>query len=313
MKKNKSMHDDNIQQVLEDAVALARQNDEGSIATYIPELAAIDENLTSVAVWTTQGQQYYAGDSDDYWVTLQSTAKVALLIGMLEEFGPEFVYQWVLVEPSGDDFASLARLDRFGPLPSNPMLNAGAIALCSQVPGTCEQRFAWLERWMAVLFNTPLGINFKVFTSERHTGDRNRSLAYLLKSNKVITEEVDTALETYFYLCSFHCRVSQAAYLPLLLANRGCSPQGEQVISIETVRHVLAIMATCGLYNESGSHLVYTGLPSKSGVSGFILASALSHAGIAVFSPRVNPKGTSVRGEIMLRHIVNQLHWHFAG
>jgi len=237
---------------------------------------------------------------------------VVILIGMLETFHAEKVASWVRMEPSGDDFASVARLDQFGPVPYNPMLNAGAISLCSHIPGDkIEEKLSWLEEWMEKCFGEPLKINNKIFASERRTGDRNRSLAYLMKSNGVIDGDVEAILETYFYCCAFEVSLHQATVLAYLLANRGVSPSGERIIAIETVRFVIAIMATCGLYNESGRHLVRTGMPAKSSVSGLMIASVPNKAGIAVASPRVNRKGNSIRGELILEYLSNKLDWHF--
>lgn len=301
-----------LQEVLDEAVELAKENHDGAVANYIPELASAPDDMTSIAVTLSDGTCLTAGNYLQKKVTLQSTSKIVLLIGLLEELGLEEVLKWVKVEPSGDDFASIARLDQFGPKPSNPMLNSGAIALAGQIKGASEDRLKWLEKWMSRCFGAELSIDLKVFSSERRTGDRNRALAYLLKSRGMLFDDIEAILETYFYTCSFEATVQQASYLPMLLANNGRNPAGEQVFSEETVRVVIAIMTTCGLYNETGEHMVNTGLPAKSGVSGYILATALRRAGIAVSSPRVNSKGTSVRGEIMLTHLSKSMGWHFA-
>lgn len=301
-----------IKNVLDEAIELSLANNDGKVAGYIPELEQMPPELTNVSVMLNDGQSITSGEDSDTIFTLQSVSKLVILIGMLEEHGMQKVYSWVRTEPSGDDFASIARLDQFGPIPSNPMLNSGAISLSARVEGAAEDRLHWLEKWMERCFGEPLTINQKVFASEARTGDRNRSLAYLLKSNNVITKDVDEVLETYFYLCSFQLNVKTAAYLPMLLANGGRAPDGTQVISKETVQFVICIMITCGLYNESGVHLVRTGLPGKSGVSGLIIAAAKGHGGIAVMSPRVNRKGTSIRGEIILESVSRSLDWHFA-
>lgn len=301
-----------LQSILTEAHTASLKNSDGSVANYIPELASVDTEYTAVALTTNDGKTYTAGDDPKQKFTLQSTAKLIILIGLLEEYGLSKVLSWTRVEPSGDDFASIARLDQFGPMPSNPMLNAGAITLCSYIPGPAEERVGWLENWIKKLFGAKLSINAGVFASEKRTGDRNRSLAYLLKSSNLLQGEVKDVLETYFCLCSFEADVVQASYLSMILANGGKNAAGEQVISRETTQDVVAIMATCGLYNESGTHLVKTGMPAKSGVSGFILAVAPRYAGIATISPRVNRKGTSMRGEIILTHIKQNTDWHFA-
>ena len=131
-----------FQKVLTQAVAEARQLEQGHLAAYIPELAEVPPELTAVDVMFTNGEHLVAGDIDENrLITLQSTSKLVLLIGLLEELGEENVFKWTKTEPSGDDFASIARLDQFGPIPSNPMLNAGAIALCNHIPGeNAEQK-----------------------------------------------------------------------------------------------------------------------------------------------------------------------------
>ena len=302
-----------LQRIIKQAAKQAADYNEGKVADYIPELAEVNPEFTAAAIQQIDGTVTTLGnESDNTLISLQSVSKLVVLIGLLEEMGREKVYNWVKVEPSGGAFASIARLDQFGPMPSNPMLNAGAIALCSHIPGRLESQLAWLEKWMTILFGEPLPMNAKVFTSERRTGDRNRSIAYLLKSTGQIEGNVDAALETYFCMCSFEARIAQCAYLPYLLANGGKSIKGTQIISTKTVADVVSIMATCGLYNETGSHMVRTGLPAKSGVSGLIVAVAPGRAGIAVSSPRVNEFGTSVRGAMMLEYISDQCQWHFA-
>jgi len=300
-------------ELLKSLVLEAEKNQEGNTANYIPELANVNPNITAIAVHPLNEAPIFYSNTELDAVTLQSTAKMVPLIGLLEEQGPEKLFEWVKVEPSGDEFSSITRLEQFGPKPSNPMLNAGAITLCSHIPGTGEFAFGWLESWIKKLFNERLRINPMVFASEKSTGDRNRSLAYLLHSRKNLSKQVTETLDLYFTLCSYEATLEQMLYLPTLLANKGRDPvTGEQVISLETCKITLAIMATCGLYDETGTHMVKTGMPAKSGVSGYTIATVPGKAGIVVLSPRVNTKGNSVRGEIMLEGLSKATGWHFA-
>lgn len=299
--------------LLKQLVNQAELNQDGDTANYIPELANVNKELTAVAISLLGGESLSYSNLPLSPVTLQSTGKMIPLIGLLEEFGAEQLFEWVKVEPSGDDFASITRLERFGPKPSNPMLNAGAITLCSHIPGLGEQKFAWLEHWVQKLFNQRLSINPLVFASEKRTGDRNRSMAYLLKSRNNLGTGVSETLDLYFTLCSYEAMLEQMLYLPTILANAGKDPQnGTQIISLETCKITLAIMATCGLYDETGTHMVRTGMPAKSGVSGYTIAVVPAKAGIVVLSPRVNAKGNSIRGEIILENLSKTMEWHFA-
>lgn len=301
-----------IQKTLDEAVSLARQSSEGVPADYIPELANVDPDQLSASIKLVDGTQLSSGDHQQHIFTLQSVAKLISLIGLMEEYGEEKMFSWIHVEPSGQSFSSIAQVDRYGPIPVNPMVNAGAIALCSRIPGNTQQRAQWLDTWAAKLFGQILSVNGKVFASERATGDRNRSIAYLLNSKHELGLSVEESLETYFYLCSYETDIKSAAYLPMLLANGGLAPDGTRVISERTSNSVVAIMATCGMYDESGMNLVKTGMPAKSGVSGVVVALATGRGGMAVCSPRLNEKGGSVRAQQILTHVSNELDWHFA-
>ncbi len=308
-----SSHHAQIQQALRDAVEKARRNSQGECASYIPELARVPKESTSAAITCIDGTTLIAGDAASHRFTFQSSAKLLLLAGLLEERGPVEVFKTVGAEPSGQEFASLARLETHGPLPANPLVNAGAIALAGQLTGSVESRIGWILRWAEKLYGSPLQVDQTVCASEARTADRNRAIAYLLKHNDVLKGDVEQTLAGYFALCSLEGGVADAAHLPATLANGGLKPgSGERVLSPATVAIVVSIMATCGMYNESGNYLLATGLPAKSGVSGVIVAVSPGVAGIAVSSPRLNDKGGSVRGHVMLRHLSRVLGWHFA-
>jgi len=302
-----------IQATLDHAVDKSRRNVEGTPATYIPELAQVPLERTSAAVTLTSGACLTAGDAASHQFTFQSSAKLLPLLGLLEERGPVEVFDIVGSEPSGDSFGSVARLETHGPKPANPLINSGAIALCGQLHGSVERRVDWLRKWAERLYGAPVPIDERVRTSERGSADRNRAIAYFLKHGGVLKGDVDETLDVYFALCSFSAGVREAAYLPAILAHGGLRPGSDQrVLSKQTVAIVVSIMATCGMYNESGNYLVATGMPAKSGVSGVIVAVVPGIAGVAVSSPRLNDKGGSVRGHLILRELSRNLGWHFA-
>ncbi len=302
-----------IRRFLDQAVSSAGACDDGSPATYIPELANAELALTSAAITLIDGQCISAGDCADHRFTLQSSAKLVVLAGLLEDQGERAVFDVVGTEPSGGGFAGIARLETHGPTPANPLVNAGAIALCGLLAGNLEDRFGWLERWIERLYGARLPVNQRVLASERRTGDRNRALAYLLKSNGVLQGDVDETLEMYFTLCSYEASAEHVSRLGAALASGGIvAGTGQRVLSRRNASIVVSLMATCGMYDESGAHLAATGLPAKSGVSGIIVAVAPGRAGIAAASPRINKKGGSVRGHLILRALAHQLGWHFA-
>ncbi|MBV1860294.1 MAG: glutaminase A [Nannocystaceae bacterium] len=301
-----------VQAALEHGLRLSAASAEGNVATYIPELGSVDPDRTSAAVVLSSGEVVTAGEATEHRFTLQSAAKLIVLCGALEELGADCVFSAVGTEPSGESFSSIARLDSRGPQAANPMVNSGSITLCGLIEGPAEERIAWIERWASRLCGTSVGVNARVQASERRTGDRNRSIAYLLRSNGSLSGSVDEVLDAYFALCSLEVTVVEAAHLGCVLANGGMAPSGERVITIDNARRVVSLMASCGMYDESGTYMMKTGLPAKSGVSGVIVASAVAAGGIAVCSPRLNKRGGSVRGHVILEHLSNALGWHFA-
>lgn len=301
-----------VAQALEAAVERARDEAGGSPAAYIPELAQVDPDRLSAAIWPVGGGPVVRAGDPNHVFTLQSSAKIALLAGLLDEIGPDRVFDLVGVEPTGGHFASVAELEMRGSKPANPLINAGAILLCAQLPGELEDRIAWIEAWARRLYGVELQINQRVWVSERRTGHRNRAIAHVLKAAGRLDRDLDGVLETYFALCSLEATVAEAAHLGAVLAAGGVAPSGERVLSAGSAATVVSLMAACGLYDESGAHLVATGLPAKSGVSGVIVAVAPGRAGLAVCCPRVNAKGGSVRGHVVLRELSRSLGWHFA-
>ena len=222
-----------IQSVLDAAVEKARRNRAGAPANYIPELAAVDLEATSAAVVLTDGLTCTAGDAAHHRFTLQSSAKLISLIGLLEERGPVDVFGIVGSEPSGESFASVARLETHGPMPANPLINAGAIALCGQLAGTVEQRVDWIRTWAERLCGGPVAIDEKVRASERHSADCNRAIAYFLKHGGVLRDEVEPTLDVYFALCSLSAGVREASLLSALLATGGLRPGDERAGHLE--------------------------------------------------------------------------------
>lgn len=303
---------ENITQALEKAVQISGSHTEGLVADYIPELKKVDAEYVAGAVRLQDGEFISAGGSKAAKFTLQSVSKLVLLIGLMEEFGSKKVFSWINAEPSGHSFAAIGYLDKYGAVPSNPLINAGAIVLSGRIPGSATEQLEWVKGWTHKLFNAALPFNEEVFNSELISADRNRSLAYLMKSTGVLVKSVEEVLVPYCALCSYDVNIEQATYLPMLLANGGLTPDGKRIFSEGTSNQVVSIMATCGLYDESGMHLVKTGLPAKSSVSGLIIAVATGRGGIAVLSPRLNEKGNSVRGNIILNELSNTLGWHFA-
>lgn len=271
---------------------------QGTAATFIPELTKQDPNQLGISVTTCDGRQFDAGDCTVKF-TVQSISKLILLATALEDVGFDQVFSHVGLEPSGDRFNSIYRLELLGKKPSNPMINAGAIAVTSCIPGDSPQeRFARVLDYARELLGNPaLDYDRKVFHSESATGSQNRALAYMMAANGVIPENVPDILEVYFKTCSLSVNCEEISFLGAVLANNGICPRtGRMLIEPFHVRVIRSLMCTCGMYDDSGEFALRVGFPAKSGVGGGIMGAVPGRMGIGTYCPALDQKGNSLCG-----------------
>jgi len=268
-----------------------RANDSGIVADYIPALAAADPDWFAVSLVTVGGDRYDLGDASVRF-TIQSVSKPFVFGLALDEYGVDGVLKRVGVEPSGDPFNAI-EVDLESGRPYNPMVNTGAILTTSLVPGGLSQIRDGLSRFAG----RPLDVSTAVHASERETGDRNRAIAYLMRNFGILEGEVDACLEAYFGQCSVEVDVTDLATMAATLAKAGVNPVTERrAMREQHVPQVLSVMSTCGMYDYAGEWGYRVGLPAKSGVSGAVVAVLPGQFGLAVFSPRLDEHGNSVRG-----------------
>jgi glutaminase A len=298
--------------LLEEQYARAMTVRDGAVATYIPELATVDPEHFGLATCTVTGEVVSVGDGETPF-TIQSICKPFLYATALAHEGRHAVHRRVGVEPSGDAFNSVIRVESGSNRPHNPMINAGAIViaslLCAEGAETAVDRVvAEFGRWTG---RSDLAIDEAVYQSEAATGDRNRAIAYLMRHLGMLGDPVEGAVDLYFRACSVTVTSRDLAVMAATLASGGRNPcTGEQVVRSDVVRDVLTIMSTCGMYDGTGRFAVDVGMPAKSGVSGGILAVAPGRLGLAVYAPRLDAKGNSVRGVAVLRDASARRSFH---
>lgn len=287
-----------------------RYTAEGTAASYIGELSKKDPSHLGVALCSLDGRVTEAGDSGEMF-TMQSISKVVTLTAAMEQAGAERVFSKVGMEPTGDSFNSMVRLDLLsGSRPFNPMINAGAIAVADCISGdTAEERINYCLAMARRLTNNPsLKIDQAVLASEKSTGYKNRAIVNLLESNGVVDGDPAEILELYFSMCSVSANCRDLAYLAAVLAGGGKDPlTGEQLVKPGIVRLVRSLMVTCGMYDYSGKFASTVGIPSKSGVGGGIISAAIGRCGIAVFGPALDSHGNSVGGLKMLEYLSDRM------
>jgi len=288
-----------------------RNLDSGKLACYIPELTKANPNWFAISIITTEGEVFEIGDNRENF-TIQSISKVFIYGMALEDCGRETLLEKIGVEPTGDPFNSVIRLDENSKRPDNPMVNAGAIATAGLIAG--RDPTERLNR-MLDMFGRYTGrkvfIDVPVFMSERATGHRNRALANLMLNFGMIGSNIDEILDLYFQQCSVVVNCYDLALMAATLANRGINPiTRERAVKSGYVRDILSVMYTCGMYNYAGEWAYRVGIPAKSGVSGGIMAVVPDRAGIAVFSPLIDRCGNSVRGLRVFEELSDRFKLH---
>jgi glutaminase len=299
-----------IQEIIDGVYEKYKDIDEGTVATYIPELAKADPNDFGICLATVDGQVYTAGDWQKEF-TIQSMCKPFAFQMALEKHGREATLKRVGVEPSGDVFNSI-ELHPQTTLPYNPMINAGAIAIASLLKQSpVEESVQAFVNRMSQAAGRKLRLDDAVFASETATGHRNRAIAYFMLNFEIIDDEIQEALHQYFAQCSLLVNCHDMAMMAATLANMGNNPlSGERVFDFQFIKYVLTVMFTCGLYNYAGGWAYEVGVPAKSGVSGGIFAVVNRQLGIGVYSPRLDAQGNSVRGILVRKELASHLGLH---
>lgn len=278
---------------------------------YPPELGEEARRKFGISVCTLDGELHGAGDHSEPFA-LQSLSKVFVYALALQDHGRDRVLEHVGVEPSGDAFSSIVFDERHN-RPYNPMVNAGALVTTDLVEGADPAEK--LERILAHLRlyagNDGLEVDRPTFEREMQATDRNRATAYLMRSQGMLSGDVESILTLYLQQCSVKVTCRDLAVMAATLANGCVNPlTGARVLSRDRVRDVLTVMYTCGMYDAAGQWAFEVGVPAKSGVSGGILAAIPGKMGLAVFSPGLDDHGNSMRGIRVCEDVSRRLGLH---
>lgn len=271
----------------------------GRVADYIPALGKANPNDLSIALNFPDGRCFSAGDIEKKF-SLQSISKVITLALVLMDRGKEYVFERVGMEPTGDPFKSIAKLESMAPSkPLNPMINAGALAVTHMIKGeSIEDRFQRLLQFVRELSgNDGIQFNQEIARSEYDTAHLNRALCYFLKQHHIIEEDVDELIDLYTKQCAIEMSCLDLARIGIVFALDGKDPQtGNQIMPAKIARICKTFMVTCGMYNASGEFAIKIGIPAKSGVAGGIMGSVPGKFGIGIFGPALDDKGNSIAG-----------------
>ena len=286
---------------------------EGKNADYIPALAKVDSKIYGIALVTTDGKVYTTGDVDSK-VSIQSISKVFTMAKVIEDQGPDAIVKRIGVDATGMRFNSIVAVEfaqkALGGPEINPLVNPGAITATSMVKEGSGRDEVWktILDYHSDFAGRPLDVDQEVFKSEAATNQRNQAIGQLMYAYEFIKSNPQQATDVYTEQCAIAVNAKDLAVMAGTLANGGKNPvTGKQVLATANVPKVLAVMATAGLYDDSGKWYYRTGLPAKSGVGGGIIAVSPGKFGIAVVSPPLDDAGNSVRAQKAIADVSNAL------
>ena len=297
-----------LQQLVNDVHKQFASHNEGKNPDYIPALAAVDSDLFAISIVTADGKKYSAGDKDHSF-SIQSIAKAFNLAALMNQQGDQVVVDKIGVNATGLPFSSIMAIELNEERSVNPLVNAGAIATVSLIKAkNAKQKWSIIESNLENFTGTDLKVQKDIYKSETDTNVKNQSIARLLSNYGRLYDDIEESVDLYTRMCSVGVNTEELAIMGATYANAGINPiTKKEAVKAENVPKLLAVMATSGLYDDSGLWLYKVGLPAKSGVGGGIIAVMPGKYGIAAFSPPVDAAGNSVRAQLAIEEIAKRL------
>ena len=299
---------DRVASLVEEAYEQFKSNSEGRTSSVYPSLAAVREDLFGICVVGTDGRRYAIGDSEHEF-PIMSVSKPFVFALACEAMGAEAARGRLGVNATGLPFNSLEPFERNADGRTNPMVNPGAIAATSLVPGaTYQEKWHIIQDGLSRFAGRPLALNEPIFACASTSNFRNQEIAERLEARRRLSLDPAEAIDLYTRQCSLDVSAKDLAVMGATLADGGVNPVTRQrVIGAQSCKFALAVMATAGLYEKSGDWLYDVGLPGKSGISGGIVTVSPGKGALGAYAPPLDEAGNSVKGQLVARCLSERL------
>ncbi len=297
-----------IRELVEEAHAKFAGNTDGQNSQVYPALARVPSDLFGICVVGNEGNIFSVGAADHEF-TIMSVSKPFVFALVCEALGPDEMREKIGVNATGYAFNSLAAIERGDEGRTNPMVNAGAIATTSLVPGnTFEEKWQFIHDGLSRFAGRALSMNDEVYQSATDTNFRNQAISRMLQSFGRIYLDPAVATDLYTKQCSLNVSAKDLAVMGATLADGGVNPITKQrVVDPSVCHYALTIMATAGLYETSGDWLYEIGLPGKSGIGGGIVTVSPGKGGLGTFAPPLDKAGNSIKGQLVAKFLSQRL------
>ncbi|XXF76207.1 glutaminase A [Myxococcaceae bacterium GXIMD 01537] len=297
-----------VRELVDEAYQRYQGNRDGACSQVYPALARVPPELFGVCVAGINGSTHGAGDVDHPFA-IMSVSKPFIFALVCQELGPEVARRKLGVNGTGLPFNSAMAIDQSADGRTNPMVNSGALATTSLVPGsTAEARWRFIHEGLSLFAGHPLALDHEVYESALRTHHRNQGLAWLLHGLGRLDADPLQTTDLYTRQCSLAVTAQELAVMGATLADGGVNPlTGVRVVDEEVCHYTLAVMATAGMYETSGDWLYEVGVPGKSGIGGGIFAVAPGKGGLGTFAPPLDSAGNSVKGQLVAKFLAQRL------
>lgn len=297
-----------VRRSLDEAYQRFRTETGGECSRVYPALARVPADLFGICAAGTRGGRYEVGDAG-HGFTIMSVAKPFVFALICQTLGAEEIRRRLGVNATGLPFNSLAAVERRPDGRTNPMVNPGAIATASLAPGdAAEAKWAFLREGLSRFAGHDLPLDDEVYASASATNHRNRALADLLQTYRLLGCDPVEAVDLYTRQSCVRVTAIDLAVMGATLANGGVNPRtNERVVENGVCHFTLAVMATAGLYETSGDWLYDVGVPGKSGIGGGIIVASPGKGALATFAPPLDAYGNSVKGQLAARFLSRRL------
>ena len=305
----KDISKDKIEAAVSAAYEKYRSNTEGRNADYIPFLAEVPSELFGISVCLPSGEIITYGDVD-YKFGIESISKVPTAILAMQQYGDKKMLSMIGADATGLPFNSVLAVLMENNHPSTPLVNAGAISACSMVKpsGDSDGKWSSITTFINDLTASEVGVIEELYKSESCTNFNNRAIAWLLKGYDRIYDDPDMSLDLYTRQCSLGVTAKELSVMAATIVGKGVNPvSGKRVFDAHLAPKITAMIASVGFYEHTGKWMFESGIPAKSGVGGGVLGIMPGMFGVAAFSPRIDGSGNSVRSQLAIKYIMEQL------
>lgn len=299
---------EDIVRLVDEAHARYKSNTDGTNSQVYPALAEVPSEWFGICVVGADGGVYSVGEAEHEF-SIMSVSKPFVFALVCQMIGAAQAREKLGANATGYAFNSVAGIERSPNGRTNPMVNAGAIATTSLVPGaTVEAKWKFIHDGLSQFAGRKLPMNEEVLKSASDTNFRNRSIAqFLLSVNSIYCDPME-AVDLYTRQCSLNVSARDLAVMGATLADGGVNPvTKERVVDPAICHYALAVMTTAGLYETSGDWLYDIGLPGKSGIGGGIVTVSPGKGGLGTFAPPLDAAGNSVKGQLVAKYLSQRL------